>query len=129
MKKLLIIAVFVVWATVGLELASAASSGLTLIGSGKRSAHGSMTNAHALYLRGYGHHLHASYSSECVGPRWNGGINHHTYKLPQLLRPGRLYRVSAGGNPYAPITLSLGDCTITATLRGTGRLRLQILAQ
>jgi len=106
--------------------ASATPSGLVVIGSGQRSAHGSQTDAYALYLRGYGRHLSASFTLDCFSQtRWGGHRYGHSTR--SHMQPGRLYPLHPG-DPYAPRTLSYGDCTVAATLHGSGRLRLQILA-
>ena len=101
--------------------ATASASPLKVIGSGKSSGDFAVTAASgqkrtsAVYLRGYGHGLSGMAVVACskgfsVGSKSTTLAN---------MTSGRLYKVRI---PFA------GDCDVTASLSGSGSIRLQILA-
>jgi hypothetical protein len=103
--------------------AVAAAAPLRVIGSGRSSgdfavaaASGETKNAQAIYLRGYGRRLA---SLGVVGCSRNFSIGSKSTRFRRMIS-GRLYRLRL---PFA------GDCTVTASLSGSGRIRLQILAR
>jgi hypothetical protein len=103
--------------------ATATAGGLRVIGSSKSSgdfavtaASGSKRNTHALYLRGYGRGL-SSYAVVACS-RGIASIGSKSTKFARMAS-GRLYRLRL---PFA------GNCNVTASLTGSGRIRLQILA-
>jgi hypothetical protein len=118
--KLTAIAVAV---TVALALVGTASSyTLKVIGSGRASgqfavtaASGSKSNAHVVYIRGYGRGLSGHGVVACARG-FSVGSKSKSYSR---MTPGVLYKV--------PLPM-LGDCDVTASLSGSGTIRLQILA-
>jgi hypothetical protein len=113
----------IVLAVAGVKFAGAATHGLRVIGNGHSSgefavtaASGHKSDAHALYLRGYGRGLSGMGVVAC-----SKGIASIGSKSTQLgsMRSGRLYRLQM---PFR------GDCDVTASLSGSGTIRLQILA-
>jgi hypothetical protein len=103
--------------------ASAASSGLQVIGSARSSgdfaitaANGHKSGAKALYLRAYGRDLSAEAVVACSRGLASIGTKSTTL---EHLQPGRLYRIK---QPFA------GECDVTASLNGSGAIRLQLLA-
>ena len=141
--RLLVVLTFslLVLAAVTATTSTAAGSGLTVIGSSSApsrgsarshtSAQASKTDAHLVYFRVYGHRLTYRWKMHCVNSpgmtRWgkNGTTTYTPYS--RSIASGQLHRISVG-NPYAPASFSMGDCTITASASGRGRIRLQILA-
>ena len=104
-------------------IASANATGLRVIGSARSSgdfavaaASGSKNHARVIYLRGYGRGLSAMGVVAC-----SKGIASIGSKSTQFshLSSGHLYRLRS---PFR------GDCQVTASLSGSGRIRLQILA-
>jgi hypothetical protein len=135
MKRMIVLAALV--ALIAPASSAASASGLHVIGSGSApargsarshvSAHASQTDAHLLYLRVYGRHLTYRWKLHCVSDRYGAGqITTYTPES-RTTQSGQLHRLIAG-NPYAPPSLSQGDCTITASASGRGPIRLQILA-
>jgi hypothetical protein len=105
--------------------AVAAAAPLRVIGQARSSetfaiaaASGSKDNAHALYLRGYGRRLRGFGVVACS--RGVASIGSKSTRFRSMVA-GRLYRLRM---PFAP-----GDCSVTASLSGRGRIRLQILAR
>jgi hypothetical protein len=94
-----------------------------VIGSGHASGQFAVTAAsgtdhhtHVVYLRGYGRRLAGMGVVACsrgfsVGSR---------SKQFRSMRSGRLYRLT--------LPMGGGNCDVTASLSGSGRIRLQILA-
>jgi hypothetical protein len=124
-KWFIILAVlFAVWfAFAATELANAETSSLRVIGQARSSgdfavaaASGDKDNAHAIYLRGYGRKLAGFGVMACSR---GSSIGSKSTRLRSMVS-GRLYRLRM---PFA------GDCTVTASLSGSGRIRLQILAR
>jgi hypothetical protein len=104
-------------------IASANAASLRVIGSARSSgefavaaANGSKNHANVIYLRGYGHGLSGMGVVAC-----SKGFTSIGSKSTQLnsMRSGRLYKLRM---PFR------GDCQVTASLSGSGRIRLQILA-
>lgn len=104
-------------------VAAANAAGLRVIGSARSSgefavtaASGSKNHARVIYLRGYGHGLSGMGVVAC-----SKGIASIGSKSTNLshMRSGRLYKLRM---PFR------GDCQVTASLSGSGRIRLQILA-
>jgi hypothetical protein len=79
------------------------------------AASGSKKRAKALYIRGYGRGLSGTAVVAC-SRGFSIGSKSKSFKA---MRSGRLYRIPL---PFA------GDCDVTASLSGSGRIRLQILA-
>lgn len=103
--------------------ATATAGGLSVIGSSKSSgdfavtaASGSKRNAHALYLRGYGRRLSGYAVVACS--RGIASIGSKSTRFSRMTS-GRLYRLRL---PF------VGRCDVTASLSGSGRIHLQILA-
>lgn len=120
-RTLLIAAAITAVAVSGIGSASAA--GLRVIGSSRSSgefavtaASGSKNHARVIYLRGYGHGLSGMGVVAC-----SKGIASIGSKSTDLshMRSGRLYKLRM---PFR------GDCQVTASLSGSGHIRLQILA-
>jgi hypothetical protein len=104
-------------------IASANAAGLRVIGSARSSgefavaaANGNKNHAHSLWLRGYGHGLSGMGVVACS--RGFTSIGSKTTQLNSM-RSGKLYRLRM---PFR------GDCQVTASLSGSGRIKLQILA-
>ena len=104
-------------------IASADAAGLKVIGSARSSgefavaaANGNKNHAHSLWLRGYGRGLSGMGVVAC-----SKGFTSIGSKTTQLnsMRSGKLYRLRM---PFK------GDCQVTASLSGSGRIKLQILA-
>jgi hypothetical protein len=105
--------------------ADAAAASLRVIGNGSSGsssgefaitvARGSKKKASALYIRGYGRDL----SGHAVVACSRGFSVGSKSKAFGAMRSGTLYRVPL---PFA------GDCEVTASLSGFGRIRLEILA-
>jgi hypothetical protein len=120
-RALLVAAVI---AGVAVSMAAAANAaGLRVIGSARSSgefavaaANGSKNHARVIYLRGYGHDLSGMGVVAC-----SKGYTSVGSKSTELshMRSGRLYKLKM---PFR------GDCQVTASLSGSGRIRLQILA-
>ena len=122
MKATLILIALLVALTAA-ESATAAASTLRVIGSASASgefavaaANGSKKVARAMYLRGVGHNLSGFAVVACsrgfsIGSR-SATLAHMT--------SGRQYQLKLpnGG----------GDCTVTASLSGSGPIKLQVLA-
>jgi hypothetical protein len=103
--------------------AAAVASPIRVIGQARSSgdfavaaASGEKKNAHALYLRGYGRKLSALGVVACSR---NFSIGSKSTRFRSMVS-GRLYRLR---QPF------VGDCSVTASLSGRGRIRLQILAR
>jgi hypothetical protein len=121
MKKHLIIAAAV--AAVLVPTATAASSSLRVIGSGRAagsfaiaSASGSKHNMRAAYLRAYGSRL-STFAVVACSRGYSVGSNTKRFSS---MRSGQLYRLR--------LPMGGGDCDVTASLSGRGRIKLQILA-
>jgi hypothetical protein len=104
-------------------VAVANAAGLRVIGSARSSgdfavaaANGEKKHAHVIYLRGYGHDLSGMGVVACSRGLYS--IGSKSTELSHM-RSGRLYRLRM---PFR------GDCQVTASLSGSGRIRLQILA-
>jgi hypothetical protein len=102
--------------------AANASSLLKVLGSGRSagefavtSATGSKDNANAIYIRGYGRDLSGFAVVACS--RGVASIGSRSTTLRRMVA-GRLYRLKL---PFS------GDCQVTASLSGSGRIRVQIL--
>lgn len=104
-------------------VAAANAAALRVIGSARSSgefavaaANGSKNQAHVIYLRGYGHDLSGMGVVAC-----SKGFTSIGSKSTDLshMRSGRLYKLRM---PFR------GDCQVTASLSGSGHIRLQILA-
>jgi hypothetical protein len=120
--RTLVIGAFIAAVAVS-AIASANAAGLRVIGSARSSgdfavaaANGEKKHARVIYLRGYGRGLSGMGVVAC-----SKGIASIGSKSTQLshMRSGRLYRLPM---PFR------GDCQVTASLSGSGRIRLQILA-
>jgi len=105
------------------SIASANAAGLRVIGSARSSgefavaaANGSKNHARVIYLRGYGRGLSGMGVVACS--RGFTSIGSKSTELSHM-RSGRLYKLRM---PFR------GDCQVTASLSGSGRIRLQILA-
>ena len=72
------------------------------------------SKANALYIRGYGRGLSAFAVVACS----RGSSVATKLKMYSAMQTGKLYSVPL---PFA------GDCEVTASLRGSGRIQLQIL--
>jgi hypothetical protein len=101
---------------------AAAAAGLHVIGKGQASgqfavtaASGSAKHPRALYLRGYGRNLSGMAAVAC-SRGFSIGSKSTTF---DSMRSGHLYKLRL------PIR---GECDVTASLSGSGRIRLQILA-
>ena len=119
MKTVFVVAVLV--AAIAAGSASAASA-FRVLGSGRSAGDFAVTavsgrkaNAHALYLRGYGRGLSGFAVVACSSGIASIGSRSTTFSN---MVSGRLYRLKL---PFA------GDCTVTASLSGSGSIRLQIL--
>jgi hypothetical protein len=104
-------------------VAAANAAGLRVTGSARSSgdfavaaANGSKKHAHVIYLRGYGRDLSGMGVVACS--RGIGSIGSKSTNVSHM-RSRRLYRLRM---PFR------GDCEVTASLSGSGRIRLQILA-
>jgi hypothetical protein len=102
--------------------AGAQASSLRVIGSSHSSGDFATTatsaskhNAHAVYMRGYGHGL-SGFAAVACSHGFSVGSKGTT--LSHMVS-GRLYRLRMS---FA------GNCTVTASLGGSGSIRLQILA-
>ncbi len=125
MKKTFALVTLAVLAFAGLAFASAAdaeASTLRVIGKGSSSgdfavtaASGSKKKAKVLYIRGYGRKL-SGHAVVACSRGFSIGSKSKSYRA---MRSGTLYRIPL---PFA------GDCEVTASLSGSGRIRLQILA-
>jgi hypothetical protein len=122
MRKLVAIVVVAVAVSI-VGTATAATAGLRVVGSSRSSgefavtaASGSKSNAHALYVRGYGRGLSGFGAVACS--RGIASIGSTSTTLNRM-SSGRLYRLRM---PFR------GDCQVTASLSGSGSIRLQILA-
>jgi hypothetical protein len=80
------------------------------------AANGEKSPAHALYLRGHGHTLSGEAVVACS--RGIASIGSKSTTLSHMAA-GRLHRVR---QPF------VGDCQVTASLSGSGRITLQVLA-
>jgi hypothetical protein len=103
--------------------ATAATTSLVVIGKASSAgdfavaaASGKKRNTHAVYLRGYGRKLSGYAVVACS--RGIASIGSKSTKFSRMAS-GRLYRLRL---PFA------GSCDVTASLSGSGRIRLQILA-
>jgi len=103
-------------------VASAVASPLRVIGSSRSAgdfavtaATGSKNNARALYIRGYGRGLSGDGVVACS--RGIASIGSKSTTFAHMVS-GRLYRLRM---PFG------GDCQVTASLSGSGPIRLQIL--
>jgi hypothetical protein len=81
------------------------------------AANGEKKNAHALYLRGYGRKLSGFGVVACSRGVASIGSKSTTFRR---MTSGTLYRLR---QPF------VGNCSVTASLSGSGRIRLQILAR
>jgi hypothetical protein len=127
-KKVGALSALAVFALTGLALASStdsAAASLRVIGKGTSGsssgefavtvARGSKKKANALYIRGYGRDLSGHAVVTCSRGLSIGSKS----KSFDAVRSGQLYRLPL---PFA------GDCEVTASLSGFGRIRLEILA-
>lgn len=121
MNKYIAVLALVVWAFAGAEMAVAAPGSLRVVGSSQSSGASAITSAdaitksHAIYVRAYGRTLSAYVVTSCTRGL-SVGTNSQKFKL----RSGVLQQLKLpnGG----------GDCDVTASLSGSGSIRLQILA-
>lgn len=104
-------------------IAAANAAGMRVIGSGHSAgtfavtaASGNKDNAHSLWIRGYGRGLSGMGVVACSHGFTSIGSKSTSFSN---MRSGKLYRLRM---PFK------GDCQITASLSGSGRIRLQILA-
>ena len=102
--------------------ATAAGGGLRVIGSARSSgdfavtaASGSKKHAKSLWLRGYGRGLSGQAVVAC-GRGFSIGSRSTSFNS---MRSGHIYKIRM------PMK---GDCDVTASLSGSGRIQLQILA-
>ncbi len=102
--------------------ATAATTSLGVLGSARSSgdfavavAYGHKNNAKEVYVRGYGRGL-SSFAAVACSKGFSVGSK--STRLVELTS-GRLYKLRL---PFA------GDCDVTASLSGSGSIRLQILA-
>jgi hypothetical protein len=102
---------------------SASAASPHVIGSARSSgqfavaaANGQKSNTHVAFIRGYGHGLSGMGVVACSRGFTSIGSKSTSF---DSMRSGRLYRLRL---PFK------GDCQITASLSGSGRIRLQILA-
>jgi hypothetical protein len=102
--------------------ATAATTSLRVIGSARSSgdfavaaANGSRKNAKAVYVRGYGRSL-SGFAAVACSKGFSVGSKSTTLSR---MSSGELYKLRL---PFA------GDCDVTASLSGSGSIRLQILA-
>jgi hypothetical protein len=123
MKSKLTVALALIALLACVATATATAGGLRVIGSSKSSgdfavtaASGSKKNTHAVYLRGYGRSLSGFAAVACS--RGIASIGSKSTTFSRMVS-GRLYRLRL---PFA------GNCRVTASLGGSGRIRLQILA-
>jgi hypothetical protein len=107
----------------GAAAGAASADPLRVIGQARASgdlavaaAYGDKKDAHGLYLRGYGRKLSGF---GLVGCSRGAAIGSKATRLGKMVA-GRLYRLR---QPF------VGDCTVDASLTGSGRIRLQILAR
>ena len=127
MRKIGALITLAVLAFAGLAFASstdAGTSGLRVIGNGSAGsssgefavtvARGSKKKANALYIRGFGRDLSGHAGVACSRGFSVGSKS----KAFGAMRSGTLYRIPL---PFA------GDCEVTASLSGFGRIRLEIL--
>jgi hypothetical protein len=121
--RTLIVAAVVAGVAVPAAAAANAVAGLKVIGSARSSgdfavaaANGNKNNAHVIYLRAYGRGLSGMGVVACS--RGIASIGSKSTELGQM-RSGRLYKLRM---PFR------GDCQVTASLSGSGNIRLQILA-
>ncbi len=105
-------------------VAAANAAGLRVIGSARSSgefavaaANGSKNHASVIYVRGYGRGLSGMGVVACS--RGFTSIGSKSTDLSHM-RSGHLYRLR--------MPFSGGDCQVTASLGGSGGIRLQILA-
>jgi hypothetical protein len=117
MKSKLTIALALMALLACVATATATAGGLRVIGSARSSgdfavtaASGSKKNTHSLWVRGYGQAVVACSRGFSIGSR-STSLN--------SMRSGRLYKLRLPMH---------GDCDVTASLSGSGRIRLQILA-
>jgi hypothetical protein len=122
MKGKLTIALALIALLASILTATAAAGSLRVIGSGRASgqfavtsASGSKRNTQAVYLRGYGRRLSGYAVIACSRGFSVGSRSAHLNRMSS----GRLYRLRL------PMR---GDCDVTASMSGAGRIRLQILA-
>lgn len=122
MKSKLTIALALIALLACVATTTAMAGGLRVIGSARSSgdfavtaASGNKKNTHSLWMRGYGRGL----SGHAVVACSRGfSIGSRSTSLNSM-RSGRLYKLRL------PMR---GDCDVTASLSGSGRIRLQILA-
>jgi hypothetical protein len=112
--RLVIIAAVVALAGAGTALAGSQRTLVTADGDGVTAA-SAKAKSGSLYLRGYGRNLRALAVVVCSN---RGSTASSTTSLSSV-QAGRLYRLN---QPFG------GDCTITASLGGSGRITLQLLA-
>jgi hypothetical protein len=122
MKSRLTIALALMALLACVATASATATGLRVIGSSSASgqfavtaASGSKKRANSVWIRGYGRSLRGFAAVACSR---GFSIGSRSTTLNNM-RSGRLYRLRL------PMR---GDCDVTASLSGSGRIRLQILA-
>lgn len=121
LKHALLLLVVVVALAVALP-ATAATTSLHVIGSARSAgdfavaaASGSGKNAKAVYVRGYGRGL-SGFAAVACSKGFSIGSKSTTLSR---MSSGGLYKLRM---PFA------GDCEVTASLSGSGSIRLQILA-
>jgi hypothetical protein len=122
-KTLFILAAAALAGSASASVAPAASSALRVIGTGSSSGAFTVTSASArkktgaIYVRGYGRNLYGQSEVFCRASSRSKPVSS---KLKSFyMQQGQLYRVP---QPLA------GDCEIIASLSGSGRIRLEILA-
>lgn len=122
MTKYIAVLALVVWACAGANIAAAAPGSLRVVGASQSSGASAITSAdaimksHAIYVRAYGRMLSAYVVTSCTHG-FSIGTNNQKFSL----RSGVLQQLKLpnGG----------GDCDVTASLSGSGSIRLQILAR
>jgi hypothetical protein len=122
MKSKLTIALALIALLASVVTAAATAGSLRVIGSGRASgqfavtsATGSKRHTQAVYLRGYGRQLSGFAAIACSR---GFSVGSRSATLNRMVS-GRLYRLRL------PMR---GDCDVTASMSGSGRIRLQILA-
>ena len=120
MTKVIAVLALVAWAFVGAKVVVAAPGSLHVVGSSTSSgayaitSTDAITKSHAIYVRAYGRTLSAYVVTSCTHGL-SVGTNSQKFKL----RSGVLQQLKLPNG---------GGCDVTASLSGSGSIRLQILA-
>jgi hypothetical protein len=122
-KTLFILAAAALALSAFASVAPAASSALRVIGKNSSSGAFTVTSASAkkktgaIYIRGYGRNLYGQSEVFCRASSRSKPVSSNLKSF--YMREGQLYRVP---QPFA------GDCDVIASLSGSGKIRLEILA-